>query len=59
VSAPARFWRRFSFEEGESADVLDGAQSLILEAGEQIVAEASYSDTVDYWLAGIEETFPS
>ena len=48
--------RRFVLAQNESADLLDGAQSIILENGDIIKAETTTTTAVDYVVWGVEET---
>ena len=55
-SGTNRFWRQFTLAQYESADVLDGAQSIILSDGDSIQAETTTSSAVAYTVSGVEET---
>jgi hypothetical protein len=52
----ARSWRRFVLAQHESVDVMSGAESILLESGDIILAETTTAAVVDYTLSGIEET---
>lgn len=51
-----RIWKRFILEAFESADLLGGGESLILEDGDIIKGFATNASQVDYLISGIEET---
>lgn len=55
-SGTPRKWRQYIFGANEHADVLGGASSIILEAGDTIEAMTTTAGTVDYTISGVEET---
>ena len=55
-SGTDRIFRQFVLEENESADVLTGSESIILESGDIIKAESTDASVVDYIMTGVEQT---
>lgn len=55
-SGTSRLWRRFELAENESADLLDQGQRLVLEAADLIEATTTNATSVDYVIAGVEES---
>ncbi len=55
-SGTNRFWRRFVLAQYESADVLDGAQSILLGPNDSIQADTTTASAVAYVVSGVEET---
>lgn len=50
-----RTWKRFELQQFESADALDDGQTLFLESGDEVLAEASNASAVDFIMSGVEE----
>ena len=51
-----RNWRRFELLTLEAADVLDDGQTMLLEAGDLLLAETTSANSVDFTGSGVEET---
>lgn len=52
----ARFWRRIQLRQYQTGDIVEGGQSIELDAGDAILAQASSAATVDYTLDGVTIT---
>jgi hypothetical protein len=51
-----RSWRRFELQTLEAADVLDEGQTMLLEAGDLLLAETTNANSVDFTVSGVEES---
>ena len=51
-----RTWRRFELQTLEAADVLDEGQTMLLEAGDLLLAETTNANSVDFTVSGVEES---
>ncbi len=51
-----RNWRRFELQTLEAADVLDEGQTMLLEAGDLLLAETTNANSVDFTVSGVEES---
>lgn len=51
-----RSWRRFELQTLEAADVLDDGQTMLLEAGDLLLAETTNANSVDFTVSGVEES---
>jgi hypothetical protein len=56
LSQPDWNWRRFELQTLEAADVLDDGQTMLLEAGDLLLAETTSANSVDFTVSGVEET---
>lgn len=51
-----RTWRRFELQTLEAADVLDEGQTMLLEAGDLLLASTTNANSVDFTVSGVEES---
>jgi hypothetical protein len=51
-----RKWRRYVLAQNESAEVLEGGESVVLAAGDTIEAVTTTAAAVPYTITGVEET---
>ena len=56
VSGSARKWRRYVLAQNESAEVLEGGETVILNTGDTIEAVTTTAAAVPYVITGVEET---